>query len=111
MFNHNTTLIFFRHHVELSARSLGVSTSKPSGWFHTIINFFGNRFVVYHDGIEQESSFGTNATKIPGDGRIVGKLSTDVNGIYTSVQVDEMLFFNRSLTETEVTVLANVINN
>ena len=42
-----------------------------------------------------------------GDGRIVvGRYYTDSNRLYTSVEVDELIFFNRSLTLEEIKYLS-----
>ena len=42
------------------------------------------------------------------DGRIViGRRSTDLNGRYSSFQMDDLMFFNRALTEEEIRMMNN----
>ena len=44
----------------------------------------------------------------PGDGRIVvGRRYTDRDQQYSSVQVDELIFFNKALTTTDIALLYN----
>ena len=110
----HSPLISFRYFFLLPAQTLKF-TSRPlfppltgTGWIHTVINFIGDRIVVYHNGTEEGSFFRTSYSHSPGDGRIVvGKLFIENDTNYASVQVDELLFFNRSLSETEITMLAN----
>ena len=60
---------------------------------------------MYYDGQEVESDTGKDTTRsyIFGDGRtVVGRLYTDQNDSYSSVQVDELMYFNASLTSDDV---------
>ena len=62
--------------------------------------------VVYQDGQHKGNATTKDSTSSsdPSIGRIVvGRL---LNGHYASVQVDELLFFNQTLTESEITILS-----
>ena len=63
---------------------------------------------MYYDGQEVESDIEKDPTRsfIFGDGRIVvGRLLTDQDDSYSSVQVDELIYFNASLTSDEVQLI------
>ena len=61
---------------------------------------------IYHGGVAQSSLLASSSSHIPGDGRIViGRRFSELDSNYPSVQVDELLFFNRALNQTEVTAL------
>ena len=94
----------------------GVVSSNQ--WFHLVINFIGPNagegFQIYHDGINvlNDTTKATNSNSRrylpPNNGRIVtGRYRVDLDAWYASVQVDELLFYNRTLTEPEITILSN----
>ena len=44
-----------------------------------------------------------------GDGRIIiGRQYTGNDGIYASIEIDELRFFNRTLTEAQITMLSQL---
>ena len=82
---------------------------RSSGWVHSVLNFIGPNngqgISVYQDGQHKGNATTKDSTSSsdPSIGRIViGRL---LNGHYASVQVDELLFFNQTLTESEITML------
>ena len=88
--------------------------TKSSGWFHTVLNFIGpdngQGIRIHHDRVNVGSdSTKGGPSKNTGDGRIViGRYFVGKEGIYPSVQVDELLFFNQTLTESEITMLSQL---
>ena len=54
------------------------------------------------------SDINRGATTHPaGDGRIVvGRINTDQDRNYASLQIDELIFFNQALTQQEIEALA-----
>ena len=86
---------------------------KSSRWTHIVLNYIGPEngqgIRNYNDGAEVESDTTKNQQSFsPGDGRIVvGRFFTDRNQQYASVQVDELIFFNRTLTSAEVNSVYN----
>ena len=99
----------------LRGGSFGVSHTKPTGWFHFVLNYIGPNdgegIRVYYDGIEV-ASYTTSGSglNLSGVGRIVvGREYTDVNFYYTTLHLDELIFFNRSLTSDEITALATAV--
>ena len=85
---------------------------EPTGWTHVVLNYSGpnNGIQMYMDGVE----VGSDTTKAggpysAGDGRIVaGRYYTNQDRNYASVQVDELLFFNQTLTAAEIEALPMV---
>ena len=62
-----------------------------------------NTIQIYQDGKEAYSGLFDNAEHSPGDGRIViGRRFTGSDREYISVQVDELLLFNKTLSEEEI---------
>ena len=89
--------------------------TKPSNdWFHVVINYFGPNngqgFKTYFDGnlrITDNTKWQHNTS--PSNGKIViGKFFADIDHYYTSMDVDELLFFNHTLTTQEINSLYNI---
>ena len=101
---------FYRYRVTLSTGHFQTFVTRPFGWVHFVLNFIGpvNGIIIYNDG-EQVGS-GTTAyggPKNDGDRRIViGRYFAEIEGTYSSIQVDELLLFNQMLTDPEVTMLS-----
>ena len=96
----------------MSSGQFTVSVGKSNEWVHGVLNFLGpndgegiriyenGKNVGNHKNITQSSSTESN-------GRIaIGRVFTEINNYYGSVQVDELLFFNHSLTEQEIRMLS-----
>ena len=84
----------------------------PNEWIHIVLNYIGpnDGIQIYHDGRNV-----INITKLrihpyvtyTGNGKIVlGRVFNDVNSLYGRVQVDELYFFNRTVTEAEIRMLS-----
>ena len=86
--------------------------SKPAGWTHIVLNYIGPNdgqgITIYINGTEVGSDTSKSAGPYSaGDGRIVvGRLFTDSDKWYSSVQVDELSFFNCHLSPAEISALA-----
>ena len=94
--------------------SFSVSYSPhPKEWFHLVLNYIGPNdgegIRLYLDAVEVSNDTSKSLeSRSAGDGRIVvGRLSTNSNGNYASVQVDELIYFNRALTTAEVQLIYN----
>ena len=91
----------------------------PNQWFHVVFNYFGPEpdekgYTVYHNGDQVTSQFFIeNDSRAPQkDAEIViGRRFTGVDGFYSSLIVDELLFFNRDLSGREITNLQAAILN
>ena len=88
---------------------------EHEGWFHIVVNFIGptvtQEFKIYNDGeqVGGNSSVERGLTQVEGDGRIVfGRFLTDTNERYASAHMDELLLFNRVLTEAEIAKLGQI---
>ena len=64
---------------------------------------------LFIDGVQVASETTKfSESRSAGDGRIVlGRLLTNVDAFYGSVQVDELIFFNQALTSGEIDDLYN----
>ena len=86
--------------------------TKPSGWIHVVLNFIGPNegegIRIYHDGVQAGSKTTIGGkSKNNGNRRIViGRNFAGSPDIHSSVQVDELLFFNEVLTDDEITMLS-----
>ena len=102
-----------QNHLALPGGQFFANTKRPSGWFHIVLNYIGPKdgegIKIFIKGAQVASDTITSRGPYPtGDGRIVvGKKNTDEQNLfYASVQVDELRFFNRYLTQEEISVLA-----
>ena len=82
-------------------------------WFHIVFNYIGpdpdEGYRVYHDGIQVVGDVGIQSDpRAPQvDAKIViGRRFTAMDGFYSSLVVDELLFFNRALTNDEIKVMS-----
>ena len=78
------------------------------GWAHVVLNYYGpsdgQGFELYVNGTlgvsDGKKSSNTHAS---GDGEVVvGRLFTDSDGDYSGVDVDELLLFNKTLSQSEM---------
>ena len=90
-----------------------VEIVRPSSdWIHIVGNYIGPQdgqgIRIYYDGIETGSDTTKDGdSEQVGEGRIViGRLATDEDADYASVEVDELMFFNMKLTEPEIVMLS-----
>ena len=62
---------------------------------------------IYYDGEEVASGTTKSSSSYSaGDGKItVGRYYTNVNTLYASVQVDELVFFNQTLSNDNINLL------
>ena len=81
-------------------------------WFHSVMNFIGPNdgegWRVYHDGIDlKHERWKQSSESYPNNGRItIGRRYTNHDGSYVDIQVDELMFFNKTLTVTEIRTLS-----
>ena len=82
-----------------------VTSKVDSQWVHLVLNFIGpmERFRLFKDGAlvndQQNKAYTSTAM---GNGRLVlGRRQTSRNTDYSTIDVDEVIFFNRKLTGQE----------
>ena len=84
------------------------ATSLPTGWTHIVLNYIGPNneegIRIYENGIQTGSDDTQSAHAYqPGEGRVViGRQYTDVDAAYASVDIDELLFFNETLSDQDI---------
>ena len=89
----------------------------PLEWHHLVFNYIVTNdtqgIAIYHDGQELVSN--TNGhlfSSSAGPGEvIIGRYLTSWDGAYSSVLVDELLFFNRELIPEEIRILYDVVKS
>ena len=93
-------------------RSRAMSSVPFNEWHHFACSFIDpddeDRFQVFFDGKTSVkfSTFSPLGTSSTGSGRVViGRVYTNVNSSYTSLELDELLFFNLALEEQDVQAL------
>ena len=81
----------------------------PFNWFHLVVNFNSTveGFKVYYDGVEVGSGdTWSGKSNRAANGRIViGRSYTGRDVEYSSVEVDERLFFNEALSEEQIMMI------
>ena len=88
-----------------------ITHPTPAGWAHIVLNYIGpyngERITLHINGEEVKSDttkYGGSYSA--GDGRIVvGREYTDKDDRYSSVQIDELVFFNHHLSSAEIAAL------
>ena len=83
-------------------------------WMHLVLSYIGPNYGqgirVFKDGVlasYDRSRF--SGTYIAGDARlVVGRKYVDRDDYYTSVEIDELIFFNEALSDDEVRELYNM---
>ena len=90
-----------------------VDAPNSSVWFHVVFNFLGlnnNQAAIaaYHDGVQVGNNSGSAISIIPDLFRapIAVGVFNGWDRHYTSMQIDELVFFNRALTEDEIRILS-----
>ena len=111
-FTKYTVILCFRIRVHLQDGRFQVVLFRPTRWFHIVVNYMGTNnsesIQLFMDGEEKSSDTMKDAgTYSAGDARIVvGRVFRDWDRDYTSLEIDELIFFNRNLILDEITSLA-----
>ena len=86
--------------------------SEPTGWTHVVLNYNGERIIIFYNGAEKTTGSKTDRPITAGDGRIVvGRATTDKNDEYGTVKVDELILFNQALSHNAMKLIYNSYNN
>ena len=82
-------------------------TGVPTGWFHVVLVLHGEGVTVYYNAIAEDGYRTTgNVLMQPGSGiTVIGKAFTERNDQRTSASVDELMMWNRALSESEVAMI------
>ena len=108
--------LFSRVYVFLPDGHFLASPSKLTEWTHIVLNYIGPNngqgIQIYYNGQEVESDTIKDAARShsAGDGRVVlGRLYTNSDDYYGSVEIDELLFFNQTLSNDDINALYNAV--
>ena len=107
-------LNYFRYWVTLPSDYFGIIMEHPSNneWIYVVMNYIGPNdgqgLRIYHNSIlVANDTTLTSRQWYPGNRKIVvGRHYNGADHWYSSVQVDELYFFNRFLTEAEIRMLS-----
>ena len=98
-------MFFFRLQIYLTEGGFFYDINPPITWTHIVLNYIGPNdgqgIQVYEDGslTGRDTSKSDQLTEIQGDGSLVlGRLVTNADRHYSSVEVDELLLFNEALS-------------
>ena len=90
-----------------------VSYPVETRWTHVVLNYLGphDGIQMFMDGVEVVAgTLSSRPLSTTGNGRIVvGKGYTDRDDNYSSVQVDELIFFNSLLKPEEIDMLVEEV--
>ena len=71
-----------------------------------MLNYIGPDDGQGINGTEVVTGLTRDATHSAGDGRIVvGRIKTDQDRYYASMEINELIFFNKALSTAEITVM------
>ena len=102
-----------RVHAHVTAGNFFVSEPFPTGWTHVVINYISQTdgIRLFQNGVQTGSSSTTKEGPYPsGEGRvIVGRFLTDVDNNYPNADIDELLFFNQILSNSQISGLVNMV--
>ena len=88
---------------------------RPTGWTHIVLNYIGPNDGQGIRGFVNGKEVASDTTKTalsypPGEGKIVvGRHFTDQDRLHMSMMVDELLFFNQTLSTTDIKLLYNAV--
>ena len=105
----------FRFDVDVLDGRFSAEFSKPTGWNHIVLNYIGpdngQGIRIYINGAQVESVTTKNGVPYSaGDGRMVlGRESTNEDARYASMEIDELIFFNKALSTTDIERLYNAV--
>ena len=106
-------LTHFRTTISVSDGNFYEATDEvPNDWFHVIVSYGGpdnaEGFTTYFDGravISDRRKRGDNNS--PGNGRIViGRTFTEIDDFYSSMEMDDLVMFNRFLTSEQIFLIS-----
>ena len=91
---------------------------RPTGWYHLALNYFGSSqgqgITVYQNGEKIPTTGGKDRmpfveANTAGEGSVaIGRFPIRGTGSYGSVEVDELRFFNQTLTNEAITMLSQL---
>ena len=99
--------------IRLPDGSFYAEGSRPSGWFHLVVNYIGPEegegIRVYYDGVLVGSDTRKNVHTISeGNGQIaIGRFYNNNKWRDGSVVVDDLILFNQALTDDEIQRLSS----
>ena len=111
-----TFAFFFRFRIHLPETFIEAGHYLPTEWTHIVMNYLGpnndEAIRILYNAKEVESYMGTYSRSYStGDGRVVvGRHHPDRHQQNPSVQLDELLFFNQTLSPADVITLNNSVS-
>ena len=105
----------YRFQIFLPDRHFVATSSPRTGWTHFVLNYLGPNdgegIMIFNDGVNVTSDTTKGGALLSaGDGRIVvGRTYTNRDEEYASVRMDKLLFFNQTLSTTDIIALNNLL--
>ena len=107
-------MLYFRFYVRLPDGQFSTYHNDPSGWTHVVLNYIGPNngegIRIYFNEAEVKSDT-TKSAVFQIQMEMVGLLleKHDYDQKYASVQVDELIFFNKNLTDSNIQTIYNKV--
>ena len=108
---HWSSFYYFRFEISFTEKyyAFPVNYVGNNKWFHVVVNYRANelRMEAYIDKIIKISTTNSDTYSFsPGNGVLqIGRRYTDRNNYYNSMWADDLLFFNTSLTQSDITAI------
>ena len=113
-FKNSVYFLYIRARVNLPGGHFEAYRPVLNGWTHIVLNYIGPNNgdgIKFYNGAEVMSATTRSHNSFPaGDGRVViGRYFTNQDMEYSSVQIDELIYFNNSLTNGEIEFLGRTV--
>ena len=111
----NKFLFHCSYIVQILDGSFEIGLNQPSGWTHVVLNYIGPNtgegIRIYHDGVRTGSIISKDARTFitSGDGWVLVGRYYNGGYNYAGVDVDELLFFNKTLSDEEIMGIMNMV--
>ena len=85
----------------------------PIGWTHIVLNYIGSNdgegIRISYDGQEVANGTTMDEGSYPAGGSriVVGRSFIDEDRLYASMEIDELIFFNKALSTNDIKLLYN----
>ena len=102
--------IFFRYSLQQGGGGFVADVEKPPGWSHVLLNYNGpgngQGIQVYNNGVTSEghgNQFVDSSFAPSGSGQtVIGRYFSDREERYTSLEIDELAYFNMNLNTDQI---------
>ena len=105
---HHLCCFYFRYYIDIREVRFVAEHDQYSGWNHITVDFLGPEdgqgIRIYRNGLQDASDDSTYSITVDtgDDITVVGRYYTNQDNYYTSLEIDELAFFNAKLSEDQI---------